>query len=295
MPCSSSRATSAGLHDGLRLDESIARAAATSGGAVFFAGCTVTIALVSLAVAGIPLVTTMGLMAAHRRRGGGARGADAAARAAGDPRAAHRLAAGPQAAHRRAGREGPVGKVGSRDRAAARRRRARGAGDPDPADDPAAVADAGTAGHRRAVDLHHGASGLRPDLQELRAGSERAAADRGQARSRRRRTGTTIRGWRRCRRTCPPLGRGGGHADPGRQGGHDRLLQRDLQDRTGGEARPPTRRTGCARRHSRRGEGHRHEGLRRWQHGRLRGPGVQHLQQAAAADPGGHRAQLRCC
>ncbi len=52
-----------GLHDGLDLPESIARAAATSGGAVFFAGCTVTIALVSLAVAGIPLVTTLGLMA----------------------------------------------------------------------------------------------------------------------------------------------------------------------------------------------------------------------------------------
>ena len=46
------------------MDESIARATATSGGAVFFAGGTVTIALVSLAVAGIPLVTTMGLMAA---------------------------------------------------------------------------------------------------------------------------------------------------------------------------------------------------------------------------------------
>jgi RND superfamily putative drug exporter len=53
-----------GLRDGLRMEESIARAAATSGGAVFFAGGTVTIALVSLAVAGIPLVTTMGLMAA---------------------------------------------------------------------------------------------------------------------------------------------------------------------------------------------------------------------------------------
>jgi putative drug exporter of the RND superfamily len=53
-----------GLNDGFVIDESIARATATSGGAVFFAGCTVTIALVSLAVAGIPLVTTMGLMAA---------------------------------------------------------------------------------------------------------------------------------------------------------------------------------------------------------------------------------------
>ena len=53
-----------GMRDGLPIEESVARAAATSGGAVFFAGGTVTIALVSLAVAGIPLVTTMGLMAA---------------------------------------------------------------------------------------------------------------------------------------------------------------------------------------------------------------------------------------
>jgi RND superfamily putative drug exporter len=52
-----------GLGGGLDYDESIARATATSGGAVFFAGGTVTIALVSLAVAGIPLVTTMGEMA----------------------------------------------------------------------------------------------------------------------------------------------------------------------------------------------------------------------------------------
>jgi RND superfamily putative drug exporter len=53
-----------GLSDGLDLPESVARATATSGGAVFFAGGTVTIALVSLAVAGIPLVTTLGFMAA---------------------------------------------------------------------------------------------------------------------------------------------------------------------------------------------------------------------------------------
>jgi RND superfamily putative drug exporter len=53
-----------GLREGLEWHESIARATATSGGAVFFAGGTVTIALVSLAVAQIPLVTTMGLMAA---------------------------------------------------------------------------------------------------------------------------------------------------------------------------------------------------------------------------------------
>ncbi len=53
-----------GIDGGMDLRESIARAAATSGGAVVFAGGTVTIALVSLAVADIPLVTTMGLMAA---------------------------------------------------------------------------------------------------------------------------------------------------------------------------------------------------------------------------------------
>jgi RND superfamily putative drug exporter len=53
-----------GLDGGMELRESIARATATSGGAVVFAGSTVTIALVSLAVADIPLVTTMGLMAA---------------------------------------------------------------------------------------------------------------------------------------------------------------------------------------------------------------------------------------
>ena len=53
-----------GLDEGLDMRESVARAVATSGGAVFFAGCTVTIALVSLAIANIPLVTTMGLMAA---------------------------------------------------------------------------------------------------------------------------------------------------------------------------------------------------------------------------------------
>ena len=53
-----------GLDAGLDVRESLARAVATSGGAVTFAGGTVTIALVSLAVARIPLVTTLGLMAA---------------------------------------------------------------------------------------------------------------------------------------------------------------------------------------------------------------------------------------
>ena len=44
--------------------ESIARATATSGGAVVFAGCTVMVALLSLAVVHIPLVTTLGYTSA---------------------------------------------------------------------------------------------------------------------------------------------------------------------------------------------------------------------------------------
>jgi RND superfamily putative drug exporter len=52
------------LRDGMDMQESIARATATAGGAVTFAGTTVVIALCSLAFAGIPLVTTLGYTAA---------------------------------------------------------------------------------------------------------------------------------------------------------------------------------------------------------------------------------------
>ncbi|HVT00028.1 MAG TPA: MMPL family transporter [Solirubrobacterales bacterium] len=52
------------LKEGMELRESIARATATAGGAVVFAGFTVVIALCSLAVAGIPLVSTLGFTAA---------------------------------------------------------------------------------------------------------------------------------------------------------------------------------------------------------------------------------------
>ena len=48
----------------MELRESIARATATAGGAVVFAGFTVVIALCSLAFAGIPLVSTLGFTAA---------------------------------------------------------------------------------------------------------------------------------------------------------------------------------------------------------------------------------------
>jgi putative drug exporter of the RND superfamily len=52
------------LRDGMEVRESVARAAATSGGAVVFAGGTVVIALVSLLAADIPLVGTLGYSAA---------------------------------------------------------------------------------------------------------------------------------------------------------------------------------------------------------------------------------------
>jgi RND superfamily putative drug exporter len=52
------------LKDGLELEESAARAVATAGSAVIFAGLTVMIALVGLSVAGIPFLTTMGVAAA---------------------------------------------------------------------------------------------------------------------------------------------------------------------------------------------------------------------------------------
>ncbi|MBS1880424.1 MAG: MMPL family transporter, partial [Actinobacteria bacterium] len=52
------------LGEGMEMRESIARATATAGGAVVFAGFTVMIALCSLAFAGIPLVSTLGFTAA---------------------------------------------------------------------------------------------------------------------------------------------------------------------------------------------------------------------------------------
>ncbi|MBL0886284.1 MMPL family transporter [Myceligenerans indicum] len=52
------------LAEGMAVEESIARATATAGSAVLFAGLTVVIALLGLAVARIPFLTTMGVAAA---------------------------------------------------------------------------------------------------------------------------------------------------------------------------------------------------------------------------------------
>ncbi|MEA5658449.1 MAG: MMPL family transporter, partial [Cutibacterium granulosum] len=52
------------LRDGFEVQESAARAVATSGSAVVFAGTTVLIALIGLAIANIPFLTVMGVFAA---------------------------------------------------------------------------------------------------------------------------------------------------------------------------------------------------------------------------------------
>ncbi len=52
------------LKDGIEVEESVARATATAGSAVVFAGLTVMIALVGLSVAGIPFLSVMGIAAA---------------------------------------------------------------------------------------------------------------------------------------------------------------------------------------------------------------------------------------
>ena len=72
------------LGEGMELRESIARATATAGGAVVFAGFTVVIALCSLAFAGIPLVSDARLHRGDRGRRRRLRRGDAAA---GDARA----------------------------------------------------------------------------------------------------------------------------------------------------------------------------------------------------------------
>ncbi len=149
-----------GLNDGLDVRESIARAASTSGGAVFFAGCTVTIALVSLFVAGIPLVTTMGAMAGIA--------VVVAVCAALTLLPAVLAILGPHInsparAHasfrsRRQARD--VGQARPRDLQAADPVRARRAGHPDPAHHPVVLAEPRSGGRGGGVDLDHGPPGL---------------------------------------------------------------------------------------------------------------------------------------
>ena len=125
---------------------------------------TVTIALVSLAVAQIPLVTTMGLMAAIA--------VVVAVLGALTLLPAVLAIIGPHINSLRVRdrhpeshpSEGGLWAKWAHEIAVAPAGRGPGrTGDPDPADDPAAVADPRPAGHRRALDFHHRPPGLRPD------------------------------------------------------------------------------------------------------------------------------------
>ena len=268
-----------GLDDGLEIDESIARATATSGGAVFFAGGTVTIALVSLAVANIPLVTTLGLMAAIAVVVAVLAALTLLPAELAIARTAHQLAARAPA-HRDVRAEqatkracGPNGRttIGKHPLIAGLAALAILLA----ADDPAAVAEPRPAGHRRALDLDHRAPSVRPDHRLLRAGRQRTAAGRGLARIPGAAAASGVLGvlrlellgagsgslQRLAKRRAPAdprlqtlqhdvaatSGRRRGHPDPDRQGRHDRLLQRDPEDRARRDSTPPTWSTRCAR------------------------------------------------
>ena len=82
------------LRDGMAMNDSIANAVATSGSAIVFAGGTVVIALLSLYVAGIPLVTALGLASAVGVDPGRARRDLAAAGAPRSDEAPHPLGEG---------------------------------------------------------------------------------------------------------------------------------------------------------------------------------------------------------
>ena len=89
------------LADGYEPSEAIARSVATSGSAVVFAGSTVVIALLSLILARIPVVTSLGFSAALRRPGRGLRGGHLPAGHARRDRAWDRLGARSRSAVRR--------------------------------------------------------------------------------------------------------------------------------------------------------------------------------------------------
>ena len=297
-----------GLKDGLDLQESIARAAATSGGAVAFAGGTVTIALVSLAVAGIPLVTTMGLMAAVA--------VVVAVLAALTLLPAMLAIIGPRINALRVRDRHPADhpKQGAWARWAAGVARR-------PVistlvalailiplaipllsltlgqKDVAALSTSTTA--RRAYDLisdNFGPGVNGPLLVAVSLGSPAQASSEqlgqlpglGGQRPARQRPAAADAGERR----LADPGRRGGHPGPNRQGRDHRLLQRDRHDRPGRAGHRGPRQQAALERDPRCREGHEHARLRRRQHRQQRGSRLGHLQQAPAPDPGRDRAQL---
>ena len=164
----------------MEMEESIARATATAGGAVAFAGTTVVIALVLAGVRRHPAGQHDGLHGRGRGGGGGDRRGHAAAGDARRARPADRLAAG--AARQDPSRRPRAARLAALGRAAWPS--ARGASMVAAGlvlvvlAVPALNLHLGQNDVGRAVRGHHGAPGLRPDLRGLRPGPERAAAGR---------------------------------------------------------------------------------------------------------------------
>ena len=167
---------------GMEMRESIATTVATSGGAVVFAGGTVVIALLALAVAGIPLVTSLGYASAVAVLTAvlAAITLLPAILALAGRRIDSLAPARVPAAQAEAARHGALGQLGPRghpppaDRDRGVDRRARHPRDPGP------LAGARPGGHRRDAHGHHRAPGLRPPRRGLRRGLQRPPADRGQ-------------------------------------------------------------------------------------------------------------------
>ncbi len=223
-----------GLANGLGVQESLARAVATSGGAVAFAGSTVTIALVSLAVANIPLVTTMGLMAAIA--------VVVAVLAALTLLPALLAITGLRINSLRVRGRHPKHGAAAPQKTTLWARWAGGIARRPALAGLAALAiliplavpllslNLGQKDVGALSTFDYRPAGLRPDLGQLRAGGERAAADRGDARLPRAGLLGSAAADTAAGRVQDPRG-GGGHAGPDRQGRDDGILQRHLQGR----------------------------------------------------------------
>ena len=173
------------LAEGREHEEAAGRAVGTAGSAVVFAGLTVVIALVGLAVVGIPMLTKMGFAAAGTvvdRRPHRADPGPGAARLrgrAGARAARPRMAAARGEAERPTARSPTWAPAGPGSCCAARcavllaRRASASAPSPCPP-----LAGAGPAGRRLAAGQHHPAQGVRPALRRLRARASTAADGR---------------------------------------------------------------------------------------------------------------------
>ena len=172
------------LKEGMELHESIAATVATSGSAVVYAGGTVVIALLALAVAGIPLVTALGYASAVA--------VATAVLAAVTFLPALLSAVGPQDRLGPRAERPPSEAEGAGDRILGRVVPCRDAApgphrsrlDPavGPRPDPVLGPAVRTGGHRRDAEVDNRAPGLRPDGRRLRSRVQRPTARRGRSR-----------------------------------------------------------------------------------------------------------------